>query len=116
MTRTDKYHLCLKQADGFHAAALPMRRLYLLERSPGAQILIEPVRGHNAIGLIGENTYRVGIARRMGTAADHLVRCGQIAQRIQVFRFQRPWQHDRLTASTDALLAHMRDQPQPVDI
>ena len=116
MTRTDKYHLNLKQAGGFHAAALPMRRLYLLERSPGAQIFIEPVQGHNAIGLIGEHTYRVGIARRMGAAADHLVRCGQIAQRIQVFRFQRPWQHDSLTASTDALLAHMRDQPQPVDI
>lgn len=110
MTRTDKYHLSLKQADGFHAAALPMRRLYLLERSPGAQILIKPVQGHNAIGLIREHTYRVGIARRMGLAADHLLRCGQIAQRIQVFRFQRPWQHDNLTASTDALLAHMRNQ------
>ncbi len=108
MTRTDKYHLRLEQADGFHATALPMRRLYLLERSPDAQIHIEPVRGHNAIGLIGENTYRVGIARRMGTAADHLVRCGQVANRIQVFRFQRPWQLDRLQASTDALLAHMQ--------
>lgn len=108
LTRTEKYHLRLEPSDGFHAAALPLRRLYLLERSHDDQIHIEPVRGHAAMSLITENTYRVGIAHRMGAAAPHLIRCGEIARRIEVFRFQRPWQLDGLAASTEALLAHMQ--------
>lgn len=105
LTRTDKFHLRLEE--GFHPEPLPLRRLYVLERSADAATHIQPVRGHEAIDLIRAHTYREGLARRLGRAADHLTACGRIAQRVAVFRFQRPWDLARIDAGIDALLEHL---------
>lgn len=106
LTRTDKYHLRLQQ--GFHADALPLRHLYVLERSADTAIRIEPVRGHEAISLIQAHTYRAGLVRRLGQDGAHLRQCGRIAQRVRVFRFQRSWDLQRLEAGLEALLEHLR--------
>jgi hypothetical protein len=103
-TRTNKFHLRLD--DGFQAAPLPLRRLYILERADDDAIRIAPVHGHVAIDLIRAHTYRAGLVHRLGRAGEHLRACGQVAQRVRVFRFHRPWRLDRLEASVDALLAH----------
>jgi hypothetical protein len=105
-TRTDKYHLRL--ADNGQAQPRPLRHLYVLERSADDAIRIERVRGHEAIGLIQAHTYRSGLVRRFGLAADHLRQCGRIAQRVRLFRFHRPWGLSRLDDGLDHLLAHMR--------
>ncbi len=112
LTRTDKYHLRLDPDDGFHAAPLPLRRLYLLERGADDDpVRIEPVRGHEAISLIQANTYRPGLVRRLGRAGEHLRQCGRIASGIQVFRLQRPWRLEQLDETVDRLLAHP-EQPR----
>jgi hypothetical protein len=107
LARTDKFHLRLDA--GVQATPLPLRRLYVLERADDDAIRIEPVRGHMAIDLIRAHTYRSGLVHRLGRASDHLRACGQIAQRVRVFRFHRPWRLDRLEASVDALLAHRQE-------
>jgi hypothetical protein len=106
LSRADKYHLRL--TEGFHDAALPLRRIYLLARADTERPLIEPVRGYAAIDLIRGQTYRSELVRDLGVPAEHLRNCSLIAQRVGIFRFSRPWRLDRLEASLDALLEHMR--------
>lgn len=113
LTRTDKYHLQLSH--GFHAEPLPLRRLYLLERNPDPSdhtVRLDPVRGHAAIDLIRANTYRQGLVRRLGRAAEHLRACGRIAQQVAVFRFQRPWALDQLEVGIDALLEQLQAETE----
>ena len=108
LTRADKYHLRLDPNDGFQARPRPLRRLYLFER--GAEddpVHITPVRGHAAISLIQAHTYRPGLVRQLGRAAEHLRQSGRVASGIQVFRLRRPWRLDRLDWTLDQLLAHL---------
>jgi hypothetical protein len=106
LTRSEKYHLRL--AEGFHAAALPLRAIYLLERAETDQPCIEPVRGYAAIDLIRAQTYRWELVHDLGLSAGHLRACSLVAQRVSIFRFRRPWRLDRLDAALDVLLDHMR--------
>lgn len=107
LTRMDKYHLRLDTDRGFHAEALPLRRLYLLERSADDESIdIDPVRGHEAISLIQANTYRPGLIHRFGRAGEHLRQCGEVAAGIQVFRLRRPWRLERLDETLKALVSH----------
>lgn len=88
LTRTDKFHLTL--SDTFEARARTLKYLYVLDRSDDDQVHFQPIRGHQAIGVIRDNTYRTELIRPLGKAADHLRQCGRIAQGIQVFRFSGP--------------------------
>jgi hypothetical protein len=104
-TRHDKFHLTL--GDTFTAQPLPLKRLYLLERSDDDQVRFQPIQGHEAIGILRDNTYRPELIRPLGKAGDHLRQCGRVAQGIRVFRFSRPFQLSRLEDSLDKLLSHM---------
>jgi hypothetical protein len=104
LTRTDKYHL--RVDSGFQAESLPLRRLYLLERSDEDAIRIEQLRGIEAIEQVRANTYRPGIVQRLGRSGPHLQACGRIAQQVEIYRLSRLWQLDRLDATVDRLLVH----------
>lgn len=105
LTRADKYHLQL--VEGFQDEPLPLRHLYMLERSEDDRIHIEPLFGHRAIGLIRDHSYRLGLVWRLGRAGDHLRQCGRIAQGVCVFRFSRPWRLELLDETLEVLLGHM---------
>jgi hypothetical protein len=81
LTRADKYHLRLDDADGFHDQPLSLRRLYLLAPAADEDIRIDPIRGREAIALMLANTYRPGLVRRPGasTRAATPVRADRLA-------------------------------------
>ena len=104
----DKFHL--KLHDTFHRTPLPLRRLYDLQRGEARSLpTIEPLSRHNAIGLLIAHTYRPGMIRRVGDAKAHLQQCGLLAYAIDVFRYVRPWDLDRIDGSLQYLLNHMRE-------
>lgn len=104
-TRADKYHLRL--VEDFTAQPLPLRHLYVLERTVDGPSRIEPVRGIEAIRRVQANIYRPKLAQRLGRTGGHLRLCGRVAEGARVFRFSRPWGLDRLEASLDRLLEHL---------
>jgi len=106
LTRHDKFHLTLN--DTFETRPHPLQHLYVLDRSDDDQVHIKPIVGHEAIGIIRDNTYRPGLIHPLGKAADHLRQCGHIAQGIRIFRFYRPFRLAQLEESLDQLLLHMR--------
>jgi hypothetical protein len=57
-----------------------------------------------AIGGLVAHTYRVGMLRRMGAAAVHFRRCADIAGRLSVVEYRRPWALERLEANLAPLL------------
>ncbi len=105
LSREEKFHLRL---DGDPIPdPLPLRHVYVLERSDGDLVRIEPVRGQKAIALVRDHTYRSGFVHPMGRAADHLRQCGAVASRVRIFRFHRPWGKEAIEASVDVLVRHM---------
>lgn len=107
LTRAEKYHLRL--AEDFQAQPLPLRHLYMLERTDAGPVRIEAVRGIEAIRLVQAHIYRPVLAQRLGQTAVHLRLCGRIANGARLFRFSRPWGLDRLEASLDRLLEHLHE-------
>ncbi len=108
LSREEKFHLSL---DGDPLRdPLPLRHMYVLERSDGGLVRIEPVRGRKAIALVRDHTYRGGFVHPMGRAADHLRQCGEVANRVQIFRFYRPWGKEAIDRSVDFLIRHMAGQ------
>lgn len=105
LTRADKFHLLLTEF--FDARTLPLRIVYVLDKSIDDEFHIAPIRGHAAISVIRSNTYRPELIRPLGKAVDHLRQCGLVAQNVQVFRFSRPWRLERLEDSIDVLLNHL---------
>lgn len=112
LTRSDKFHLTLDTDSGFQVEPLPLGRLYLLERGEGEDVRIERVKGHATISLIQANTYRPGLIHRFGQAAAHLRQCAIVAQRVQVYRFRRPFRLDRLQPSLQLLRKHLQTDPE----
>lgn len=107
LSRTDKYHLRLR--DAFHGEPLPLRRLYQLKRTQERNIpAIQPLARQEAIGLLIENTYRPRMVRRIGNVQSHLRQCGQIASAIHAYRYTRAWSLEQLDVSLDRLLEHLR--------
>ena len=102
--RDQKFHMRLHE--DFQVEPLPLKRLYLLDRSSNSEIAIEPIQGYEALEVIRKNTYGANRVIQLGLAARNLKNCGSIARRLQIFRFRRPWQLSRIDDALDALIDH----------
>lgn len=107
LTRTDKFHVPVHQ--GFQSSALPLAGIYVLQRAPDDQTRIERVSGHQAIGLIRDNSYRPTLPIRLGHAAAFLRNCGGVTSQTRVYRYQRAWKLDGLGIAMTHLVQHMRE-------
>jgi len=102
-TRAEKYHLQLH--DTFHRRPLPLRQVHFLERAgAGEPAALHPLKGGTGVPLLVTNTYRAGQARRMGESRANFLRCAQVADKVALYRFVRPWGLEQLAESI-ALLA-----------
>jgi hypothetical protein len=105
LTRADKFHWIIQ--DGYSPEPLPIRRLYVLERSTDDQTRIEPVRGAAAISILCRHTFGIPCAQPLGLAGQNLIDCAKATQNIEVLRYLRPWGLDRLDESLSALIGEL---------
>lgn len=90
--------------DGFAAEAVPVSRLYVLER--GVQAAISPLSGAAALPAIIKFSYITRFGRQAlpeGFAALHLRQCARIAGRIGVSRLEVPAGLDRIDEAVAAV-------------
>lgn len=105
LSRAEKFHWPIQERHGHEP--LPLRRLYVLERSADDETRIEPVRGSAAMAALSEHTFGAKCVRHLDTARHNLTQCGGLAESIEIFRYHRPWRLDRLAASLTELLDHI---------
>ena len=84
---------------------VPVSEIILLEAG-GAETtaVVEPIGGLEALRVISQNTYRPEYVPLLGREAEHFQLCSQLADRVEVIRFRRPWALGRL----DETLALLR--------
>jgi hypothetical protein len=73
---------------------LPLRCIYVLD--VGESISAEPIGVRAACLELLRHTYAAGLLRAMGVAGDNLRQCGQLAQRVPVYRLRRPFRLESL--------------------
>lgn len=106
-SRYDKFHLA---APGIAVAGpQPLRALVLLQRSDDDSAAIRPLKTAQALSGLVAHTYRRGILQRMGAAATHFQRCAEIAGRLSVVEYRRPWVLEHLEANLEPLLEFLGD-------
>ena len=100
--RQDKFHW--QPGGAFELRPLPLGAVYFLTvASPGDAASIRDIRPQQGVALLLENTYRVHLINAIGEMRAHFLRCTDIAQKIQVFEYRRPWSLGNLDASLDVL-------------
>jgi hypothetical protein len=68
-----------------------LERVYLLESDPSStSIVIEQVRGVEAVHALIDYTYHFQFILRSGRLRDHLATCTKLASKIDVYRLRRP--------------------------
>lgn len=109
LTRLDKYHLTVRELqDAFHTDPLPLTRLYELAwGDPEEAVTIEPLGRDQTLALAIAHTYRPGMVRKAGFPQSHLRQCGQLAKRVQGFRYRRPRDLHRYEATLRVLIDHI---------
>ena len=105
LTRADKFHWPIH--DLYSSVPLPLRRLYVLERSANDETWIETLRGSAAGISLCQNIFGAKCIQALGLAGHNLAHCGRLAESIEVFRYVRSWRLDRLDRSLAMLLGHL---------
>ena len=83
-----------------------LHSLYILERADqGESATIIPVSGFDAAEAICRSTYRPKMVGRFNWSHLHFQYCVELAQRIRVYRYRRPWCLEKLETSLKPLLA-----------
>jgi len=104
----DKYHVPLSKPP--EARPVPFRRLYLLERTEGAEDGgIVRLRGRDAMEAIMAQTYRGTYLHPMGLSARHFLQCSALASRIEVYAARRSWGYDVFEREAERLTRHLLD-------
>ena len=99
----EKYHL--PTPGNFAEHPLPVRWVYVLNRHPQKEILLDSVLGMERFQLLHLNTYRRRYVKALCLETEHLKRCTQLSERIHIARLTRPEQGN----SMDALVARILD-------
>lgn len=102
----DKYHVPLSAPP--EAKPIPLRRLYLLERSEATEDRgIVRLRGREAVEAIMAQTYRGSYLHLMGLRARHFLQCSSLASRIEVYAATRSWGYDVFEREAERLARHL---------
>lgn len=90
----------------FAAEPLPLGRLYLPERRPGAEIAIVPVSPREALIELLARSFIPQLAASGGREGKRFERLARVAERVPVFQLVYPEGLDRLTDVARAVAAH----------
>ncbi|WP_290787467.1 hypothetical protein [Halomonas sp.] len=106
LTRTEKFHLNRHQ--GFSHEIEPLRALVMLERAAdGEAPSLEAVSGIDAFKVVMSAIYLPEWGEHFSGPA-RLMQCGSdLAQRIRVYRYRRPWSLENVEASLTPLIQHI---------
>jgi hypothetical protein len=88
----------------FEPEALPIRWIYVLGKDTGSQPRFSPITGMQRFLTLAHNTYRKHYLAGMGRQAEHLRRCGKLADSAHVVQLQRPSAGFDIDGLIDALL------------
>lgn len=103
LTRHDKYHLMVDEA--FHRQPEPLKALVILERSAeGEKASLEPLKGVEAFRTVMGALYRPDVGQEFNSPADLMGRIAKLTDRIDVYRYRRPWSLDDMDSSVENLL------------
>jgi len=85
-----------------------LRRVYQLQTKDGAPS-VSRLRGAAAIEVLMQNTYRLGLAERLGCKPAVFDICAAMARDIPVFQFSRPMAFETLSEGVKVLEDHLQD-------
>jgi hypothetical protein len=80
---------------------------HLRAASDGRTTSIERVRGAEAVEVLMQHVYRLGLAEHMGYKPAAFMACAAVAGSVPVFRFTRPLGFDALAEALNLLKAHI---------
>ena len=112
LTRTDKFHLTLKNIDpGIKA---PLHAIYLLAEDNATAPAIEgPLDALSAVAAIVDNTYRQELVAPLGQSRQHFSNCSDIARHVPVYRLLRPRKLSGMDQVVKCLEQHWSHTQQP---
>ncbi|WP_146218687.1 hypothetical protein [Halomonas sp. LBP4] len=103
-SRADRYHLI--QHHGFRTYAQPLRALVTLERAgEGEDATLEPLNGREAFRVVAASLYHLEWGRTFNGPARLMTHAADLARRIRVYRYRRPWSLDDMEQSLAPLVA-----------
>jgi hypothetical protein len=86
-----------------------LRRIYQISTaSYGDSASVNRVYGAEAIEILMQNVYRLGLAEHMGYKPASFMLCATVARSVPVFRFNRPSGFDVLREGVELLEDHLR--------
>ncbi|WP_416137120.1 hypothetical protein ACM26W_11440 [Halomonas sp. HK25] len=108
LTRTEKFHLNRHQ--GFTHTSEPLRALVMLERVPADEkASIELVEGVEAFRIVMSALYLPEWGQRFNGPARLMEYGTDLARRIRVYRYRRPWSLEKVEESLTPLIQHIQD-------
>ncbi|WP_444677384.1 hypothetical protein [Halomonas sp. E19] len=107
LTRHDKYHLMVDEA--FHKRPEPLKALVILERAEeGETASLEPLKGVEAFRTVMGALYRPDVGQEFNSPAALMARIAQLTDRIEVYRYRRPWSLEDMDSSVETLLDYIK--------
>jgi len=94
----------------FESQALPVRWVYVLDKDILEQPQFSPILGMQRFLTLTHNTYRKRFIAGMGRQAEHLTRCGQLADSAHVVQLLRPRAGFDVEGLIDAILADVQQR------
>ncbi len=89
--------------------ALPVRRIYLLgKRSQGA-VALRILRGAERMRGVLQHTSRLHLAAPVGRRSAHFPIASAVAERVELFELDHPYQWSGMETLMATLMAHMTD-------
>lgn len=91
-----------------------LRAIFVLARGdPGEGGRLRELSGVSALQPIVENTYRGGALRLVGNSQAYFATCLELAQKVPVFEFRRPWDATRIPQDVALIVQHLAGLPLP---
>jgi len=113
LTRAGKYHLIRRR--GFHTYAQPLKALVLLERAKeGAAASLEPLEGLEAFEVVMAALYLPEWGQALNGPARLMTYVSELAQRIHVYRYRRPWSLDDMELNLAPLVQRIHERASHV--
>ena len=84
----EKYALNVR--DGFCCSALPLRAIYLINRTNTPTFEVKHVRGIEKFTALYKNTYRIQFLEELAEKSFHHELCAAIAKNVEMMRLIRP--------------------------
>lgn len=103
----DKYDVPLPNAAAM-PDALPLARIYSLEKASGAEGAFRELKGIDAVQALAANTYRGSFLKIVGGAERHWRLCMQLVPKVELFAAERIWGFEAFQEQALRLEEHAR--------